>query len=209
MFCLVENPRPIGAFLILSSGSCSALPSSIDPKGISKVLDVAAGSLAWTLDLARTPGISTRLCPESNDPIRLYGCDISSAQFPPEEITSELGITVFVHDITTPFPEEMKRTFDLVNMRLLVLALSEQGRLHQNLMKVHVEPGGLLLIYEADTRYVRSSGKQAARKFEARVPLDENASDWMSRTNAVMQRSCMDVNGFIPESVLQIACLLC
>ncbi|TDL26297.1 hypothetical protein BD410DRAFT_895698 [Rickenella mellea] len=184
-------------------GRTNALPSSINSKGLSKVLDIAAGSLVWTLDLARTPDISTRLSPESRDPIYLYACDISSAQFPPVEETRKLGITTFLHDMTKPFPEDMKGTFDLVNMRLLVLGLSEQGweKAIRNIYEI-LKPGGLLLIFDFNTHFVRQGRGVKSEKYEAEVskePFESYTQDWRTRTNAIMDRSCIDVNGFIPD----------
>lgn len=97
-------------------------------------MDVGAGNLTWTLDVARTPEIRSRL-PNASErssapdakPVRLYACDLSSAQFPPREVTDPLGITLFEHNVTEPFPPALHGTFDVVNMRLLVMSLSAQG----------------------------------------------------------------------------------
>lgn len=108
----------------------SALPPSIDPASVETVIDIAAGNLVWTLDLVRTPEIRARLpsaSPTGAKPVRLYACDLSSAQFPPPSVTDELGITLFEHNVTQRFPPALHGTFDVVNMRLLVMALSAQG----------------------------------------------------------------------------------
>ncbi|TDL26296.1 hypothetical protein BD410DRAFT_784388 [Rickenella mellea] len=190
-------------------GRTNALPASINPKGLSKVLDVAAGSLVWTLDLARTPDISTRLSPESIDPIHLYACDISSAQFPPGDQTRKLGITTFLHDTTKPFPEEMKGTFDLVNMRLVVLGLSERGW-EKAISNIHelLKRGGLLLICEFHEYFVRQGHGVKYEGGVSKEPFESYAHDWMTRTNAVMHRSCIDVNGFIPDLANRLPSML-
>lgn len=92
------------------------LVDSLSENRVNKVLDVAAGSLAWTLDVARSADPSR---------IQLYACDIAPDNFPPTSVTDAFSITTFIHDATQPFPEEMKGQFDVVNMRLLVYALSE------------------------------------------------------------------------------------
>ena len=103
------------------------LPHGIDLGNISKVLDVGAGTLVWTLDVASLPEIKPRLEPMVSDPIHLYACDITNQKFPPPHELDLLGITTFVHDVTTPFPRDLNGTFDLVHMRLLCSALSEEG----------------------------------------------------------------------------------
>lgn len=92
------------------------LAGSLTENKVNKVLDVAAGSLAWTLDVARSTDPST---------VQLYACDITPDNFPPASVTDPFSITTFAHDVTQPFPEELKGQFDVVNMRLLVYALSE------------------------------------------------------------------------------------
>jgi SAM-dependent methyltransferase len=103
------------------------LPQDIDLGQVSKILDVGAGTLAWTLDVANLPGVKHRLAPTVSNPIHLYACDITDAKFPPSRELEPLGITTFLHDVTTPFPQDLNGTFDLIHMRLLCSALSEQG----------------------------------------------------------------------------------
>jgi hypothetical protein len=105
------------------------LPRCIDLENMSNILDIGAGTLAWTLDVASLPGVKHRLVPmvPSYNPIHLYACDITDEKFPSSHELERLGITTFVHDVTTPFPRELDGTFDLVHMRLLCSALSQQG----------------------------------------------------------------------------------
>lgn len=128
-------------------GRSSPLPPSIDPATITHVMDVAAGSLLWTLDVANMPEIKPRLVPSSSSssstsssspssssstsspikPVKLYACDLSTSQYPAQSILDEYGITAFQHDATMPFPDELKGKFDVVNMRLINVAISRQG----------------------------------------------------------------------------------
>lgn len=103
------------------------LPQGIELKSVSKVLDVGAGTLVWTLDVASLPEVTHRLAPMVSNPIHLYACDVTAQKFPPSHELDPLGIKTFVHDVTTPFPPDLSGTFDLVHMRLLCSALSEEG----------------------------------------------------------------------------------
>jgi len=103
------------------------LPPGIEIGNVSKVLDVGAGTLVWTLDVASLPGVKNRLVPMVSNPIHLYACDITDEKFPPSHEVERLGIKTFVHDVTKPFSEDLKGNFDLVYMRLLCSALSEEG----------------------------------------------------------------------------------
>ncbi|KAF9458165.1 S-adenosyl-L-methionine-dependent methyltransferase [Collybia nuda] len=118
------------------------LAGFLDEKRVNKVLDVAAGSLAWTLDVAR-----------STDPsmVELHACDIAADNFPPTSVIDAFSINAFIHDATQPFPEEMKGQFDVVNMRLLVYAFSEDQwkKALKNICEV-LRPGGHLFLFDYD-----------------------------------------------------------
>lgn len=107
----------------------SIVPDVVDPSSISTVLDAAAGTLVWSRDFATIPEIKPRISSPSN-PVKLYACDLTAEKFPPKPIVDALGIQLFLHDVTKPFPEEMTGMFDLVNMKLLILALSKDGWLN-------------------------------------------------------------------------------
>lgn len=105
------------------------LPRAIELGSISKVLDVGAGTLVWTLDVAGLPEVKSRILPIVSDSssVHLYATDITDEMFPPSHELEALGITTFVHDLTTPFPQDLHGTFDLVHMRLVCSALSMEG----------------------------------------------------------------------------------
>lgn len=117
-------------------GRTSPLPPCIDINSVSSVLDIAAGTCIWTLDLAKLPEVSSRLADASisarssrnpNAPLQLFACDISTAKFPEKEIAESVGLKTFEQDVTKPFPYDLYGTFDLVHMTLLVYALTEDG----------------------------------------------------------------------------------
>ncbi|KAF9455846.1 hypothetical protein BDZ94DRAFT_1230476 [Collybia nuda] len=118
------------------------LSGSLHEGRVNKVLDIAAGSLAWTMDVARSVEPSK---------VELYACDISSDSFPHKSVIDMFGITTFIHDVTKPFPEGMRGQFDVVNMRLLLYALTE-GEWKLALKNVHdvIKPGGHLYLFEFD-----------------------------------------------------------
>lgn len=113
------------------TGLAGAVPTSVDVSHVREVLDVAAGTCAWTLDLASMPEIKSRLdrpgCKPVRESVRLFACDIDSKFMPGKDVTDPLGITTFSQDITKPFPEEFHGRFDLVHMSLLFLCLTETG----------------------------------------------------------------------------------
>jgi SAM-dependent methyltransferase len=102
------------------------VPLFIDLSKVSKILDAAAGTLVWSLEVAQQTDVRKRLH-DASHPIRIYACDITLEKFPPSNITDPLHIETFLQDITKPFPNHMLETFDLINMKLLVLALTESG----------------------------------------------------------------------------------
>jgi SAM-dependent methyltransferase len=97
-----------------------------DKERVTHILDVGAGSGAWTLDVARIPEIKARSSPTSSNPIKLYMSDITSAKFPSSSILDSLNIAAFEQDVTKPFPEEMQGKFDVVHMSFLVWALTHE-----------------------------------------------------------------------------------
>jgi SAM-dependent methyltransferase len=99
----------------------SFLPSTIEASKIHRVLDAAAGTAAWALDLADQPYAGS---------LQIYASDLSLSKFPPAHILDAANIFTFRHDLTRALPEEMKGTFDLVHMSYLVYALtSDQWKL--------------------------------------------------------------------------------
>lgn len=91
-------------------------------------MDVAAGTLVWTLDFVNLPEIKSRLPTSSpSKPLELYACDISLAQFPDNKTIDDLGVVAFEQDVTKPFPEHLKNKFDLINMRCVAVALNMPG----------------------------------------------------------------------------------
>ena len=82
------------------------------------MLDVAAGTAVWALDLARQPFASS---------LDLFASDITLSKFPSPDVLKRARITPFVQDLTQPFPDHMKGTFDVVHAAALVFALTPDG----------------------------------------------------------------------------------
>jgi SAM-dependent methyltransferase len=92
------------------------------------ILDAATGSGAWIMDVARLSNAQANILSTATPmSFKLFACDISSEKFPSCAITEPLGIQFFIQDVTKPFPEEMENKFDVVNMSMLSLALTEDG----------------------------------------------------------------------------------
>ncbi|KAJ7592215.1 hypothetical protein C8J56DRAFT_886921 [Mycena floridula] len=157
------------------------LPTGFDVNGLT-VLDVGAGSLAWTMDVAQR-NVSAK--------VRFYACDIVPDNFPEQSITESLEIITFLHDATKPFSVKMEGMVDLVNMRLLTYALSEeQWRATLNNVHKVLKPQGHLLLCEPDMVHWTCEEAIAG----ARIP-----GTWMSPYNKMFQRHSEAV-GFIENA---------
>lgn len=73
---------------------------------------MATGTAIWLLDLAQTLPPSTQL----------FGFDISAQQFPPQD-ARPANLSLYEHNVLTPFPEEHRGTFDVVAVRLITAGL--------------------------------------------------------------------------------------
>lgn len=179
------------------------LPTPIDIKSIDNVLDVAAGTGAWTLDLADQPAAAARLPPQKHDrPLRLRICDISTAKFPPEDILARAGIEAFQHDVLTPFPLEMQGTIDLVNMNYLVYALTEE-KWKIALKNVHdvLKPGGHLILRESDPVFYSASSPPPPDDGSPHdLPAQINGTTAVHKMNSILTGFAVK-SGFVVGSV--------
>jgi SAM-dependent methyltransferase len=103
------------------------LPIDVSGAGEVNIMDIATGTGAWILDVARIPEISGRLAPNSINRVKLFACDISNAKFPSKSLTDSVGIYFFEQDVIESFPEDMYGQFDLIHVSLLCFALTRQG----------------------------------------------------------------------------------
>ncbi|KAJ7862575.1 hypothetical protein B0H13DRAFT_2648589 [Mycena leptocephala] len=93
------------------------VPSVLVPSlsHITTVLDIAAGTCIWTLDLAASPPQIR----DRDEQVKTYACDIDAGFFPPPSVTDALGIQTFHQDMTKPFPSEYEGKFDFNIWKLL------------------------------------------------------------------------------------------
>lgn len=124
------------AFKKSAYGWDNAVPDSVDLTQVHRVLDIAAGSCAWTLDFAATPSIQSRLSKkdrQTNDAnkgmpsIQIYVSDIDTKFFPVKDVLDEVGIESFQQDVTKPFRSDLYGTFDLVHICMVTLCLTQTG----------------------------------------------------------------------------------
>jgi gliotoxin biosynthesis N-methyltransferase len=110
------------------------------------VLDSATADGLWLRDVAT----------ELAAPRHLTGTDIVSSYFPEQ---TEPDTTLLIHSITTPWPERMHSSFDLVHQRL---ALPGCGtfpiRQAVEMLVDLVKPGGWIQLIEADHSGPASEG---------------------------------------------------
>ncbi|KAJ5986652.1 hypothetical protein N7451_011017 [Penicillium sp. IBT 35674x] len=99
-----------------------------------RIADVGTGTGIWLRDLA---SVLPKTC-------RLDGFDLSDAMFPNKD---ELPVNIMFHhqDLLLPFPDEYLGKYDVVNVRVMVVALSshEWEPAVRNLMTL-LKPGGYL-----------------------------------------------------------------
>lgn len=106
-----------------------------------RVADVACGNAIWGIEVAES-GLSKDL--------QVVGFDISNAQFPPREILpSNLSLSSW--NMFEPPPKEYEGFFDVVNIRLILLALKDGNPrpVLENVLKL-LKPGGFLQWIEID-----------------------------------------------------------
>jgi SAM-dependent methyltransferase len=98
------------------------------------IADVATGTGVWLLEIA------PKLPPSS----RLDGFDISTAKFRPKD-KLPANVKLQCGDARSPFPEELHGQYDVVHVRLVVLALKadEWAKVAANLLPL-LRPGGWL-----------------------------------------------------------------
>lgn len=106
-----------------------------------RIADVATGSGAWALDVARS-------FPSTKTTPRIDGYDIADMRFPTNPPQS---VTFSVQDAKEPFPSELHGVYDLVHVRALVAAMDHSDWLlvAKNLIAL-LKPGGAMQWTEAD-----------------------------------------------------------
>ncbi|KAF9458396.1 hypothetical protein BDZ94DRAFT_1270833 [Collybia nuda] len=179
-----ENLRLDRQYLVLQKSfdrGPTTLSESLQDGRVNKVLDVAAGSLAWIMDVARSVEPSK---------VQLYACDITPKHFPAKSVMDAFSITTFIHNATQPFPQEMKAQFDIVNMRLMAFSIMEDQWeiVLKNLYDI-LRPGGHLYLFDTDTTFY--SGKEKDSN-ELRV------DPWLSPINSMLLKF-VQTAGYAPN----------
>ena len=114
-------------------------PSILIPKHDAYIADVGTGTAIWLLDLSRELSSA-----------QLDGFDISLAQAPPKQWLPA-NVELRTWNILDEVPDEMAGKYDIVHVRLLVLAVenSDPRPLLRNLINM-LKPGGFLQWDELD-----------------------------------------------------------
>ncbi|KAL7277649.1 hypothetical protein ACG7TL_008576 [Trametes sanguinea] len=210
-----ERLRTQYAFKKMLFGWNEPIPHSVDITNVNNILDVAAGTLAWTLDIASMSHVRRRLAKPNDDSghnvdgIHLFACDIETRFFPDKDIIGQLGITAFQHDATQPFPADLHDKFDLVHVSFLFLCLTQEGwkSALRNCYEV-LKPGGTLLIDEADP-VMYSEMASAPAEDAVGHDLDKclSAPGWLSNANRIYTAFALE-NGFFVDMTFRLSNLL-
>lgn len=124
---LTQHFRAIG--YSLHPSIASRLPAN------ARVADVATGTGIWLKDLASiSPSTQT-----------FHGYDISSEQFlPSESLPSNVSLGFL--DFKKPIPSDLQRSFDLVNIRLIIISMGPLEIWQQTLKNIItlLKPGGCI-----------------------------------------------------------------
>ncbi|CAD6439607.1 9abfd9f2-14c5-4750-8050-f80144710643 [Sclerotinia trifoliorum] len=113
------------------------LDPRIPKQDVSRIADIATGTGIWLREVAAELADSG-----NNAPVEMVGFDISAEQFPKSPAPKN---KLVLWDMTTRFPKEYHGSFDVVHVRLVVLAIKvEQIKgVVQNLVEL-LRPGGYL-----------------------------------------------------------------
>ncbi|GFN17144.1 class I SAM-dependent methyltransferase [Aspergillus tubingensis] len=115
------------------------------------VADIGCGTGIWLREVAQTlPSPAVENTPTTNPLPSLVGFDLNAAAFP-ENPTP--GIQLVQHDCTKPFDPRYHGQFDLVNIRGLAYAITEEklSRALENALLL-LKPGGYLQWTESEAR---------------------------------------------------------
>ncbi|KAF3480352.1 uncharacterized protein GIQ15_05699 [Arthroderma uncinatum] len=133
--------------LLVSLCDGNLLHPSIPKDAIGKLAEVGTGSGIWLDDIATVLGSDI----ESFSMKREYaGFDISAVHFP---ANLRPDTQYIVHDILEPFPSEFHNLYDVVHIRLMVLALKKDDiQTAAANVAALLKPGGFFQWEEIETR---------------------------------------------------------
>ncbi|KAJ7077647.1 hypothetical protein B0H15DRAFT_805107 [Mycena belliarum] len=171
-------------------GWTAPVPAAIDPAQVHTILDIAAGTCAWSLDVVRAPQISARRAVVS-----IYTCDINLDILPPASVTDAEGIKTFAQDVTQPFAAEHHGKFDLVHMSFLTLCLTSEGW-RAALENIHalLAPGGQVMLDELDPLFFK--GQYSAPAAGSSYDLDKHmgGTSWIDKANCIYTAFALQKN---------------
>lgn len=204
------------------------MPDTVDLNQVRYVLDIAAGTCAWTLDFANTPSVRSRLGrngvqakdTDKEDPsIHLYACDIDIKFFPEKELLDDVGVETFQQDVTKPFRQDLYGKFDLVHISMLTLCLTPSGwsealencyrllrksfldgcRHHLCSSSLKTGPGGKFVIDEADAvLYTQSMPPPSEDAPGHNVEACMSGDAWVHKANRIYTAWALH-KGFVIE----------
>ncbi|KAF7957543.1 hypothetical protein EAE96_003120 [Botrytis aclada] len=143
------------------------LDPRIPKQNVSRVADIATGTGIWLRELAE------EFANGGYDLLETVGFDISPTQFPQNPVP---GNRFVLWDMTQSFPKQYHGTFDVVHIRLVVLALKVEqiSGVVKNLVEL-LKPGGYLQWTDMSYRH----GLNITHSADASEPLWKAGVDKM------------------------------
>lgn len=168
----------------------------------SKIADVATGTGVFLLDLAkRVP----KTC-------QLDGFDISASAFP-SDAERPTNVSFYIQDAKKPYPSNLRHTYDLVNIRLMVAGLDKDDWVTVASHAISLlKPGGCIQWAEgeflsATYQYTKPDSKTvpAVDDYKDRVPegLQELYDDFKAGMRERLQYGFSTLKGIFEQQGLQ------
>ncbi|KAF9883356.1 hypothetical protein FE257_003572 [Aspergillus nanangensis] len=154
---------------------------SIPPKNVLSVADIGTGTGIWLTDVSQ-------VLDKTNTSCYYHGFDISADQFP----KSPGNIEFSVQDITLPFPKEHWNRYDMVHVRLLVVALEESDykTAISNISSI-LKPGGFVQWEEIDEETYISSPNPVIQEIYRCFSVSMKAEGKCFAASAKVYEECM------------------
>ncbi|PYH75220.1 class I SAM-dependent methyltransferase [Aspergillus vadensis CBS 113365] len=171
-----------------------------------RVADIGCGTGIWLREVAQflsSPGLENGTGASATPTPSLVGFDLNAAAFP-ENPTP--GIQLVQHDCTKPFDPRYHEQFDLVNIRGLAYAITEEklSRALENALQL-LKPGGYLQWTESEARLFKlfPETPDMLKALEV-IDLERRARDLVPYLPHFMLQRILSLKGSNGEGALNV-----